>query len=147
MLKSKKIAGDLIQVVLIAVLFLVILILVVFSAISYQKSVEIQDMNNNTRAVLTYVTTAVKASPGSHIEIADRGGQQVLVISEEGSEFEQQIFFEDGNVLEAYVMAGSEPYAPDALVVGEAQQFEMSLVTDELLEIQTNLGTSYVHIR
>ena len=62
---SGKIFGDLISTITVAVLFFVILMLVVFSAVSYQRSVEISDANGNTRAVLSYIITAVKASEGN----------------------------------------------------------------------------------
>lgn len=145
--KRSKIFGDVLTVIVMAVLFLVILLLVVFSAVSYQRSVEIHDTNNNTRAVLSYVITAVKASESSEIEITEKDGTQVLALQDADTGFEQQIYFMDGKVLESYGRADSPLSPDDALVIGEAQQFEMEYLTEDLLEIRTDLGNSYVHIR
>lgn len=144
---KSKIFGDFISVIFITVLFLVILVLVVFSASSYRKSVDIQEENNNTRAVLSYVTTAVQASRGNSISLEDREGIQVLAIEEGDSGYEQQIFWMDGKVLEAYVPSGTIPAEKDALTVGYAKEFAMSYVKDDLLEVRSELGASYVHIR
>ena len=76
---SGKFIGDVISTVTVAVLFFVILMLVVFSAISYQRSVEISDANGNTRAVLSYIITAVKANEASRVTVQDADGMQVLV--------------------------------------------------------------------
>lgn len=147
MTKSRKGFGDLISVILITVLFLVILILVVFSAVSYQRSVDIQDRNNNTRAVLSYVTTAVRANAGNRVTLTERGGVPVLVIEEGESGYEQQIFWMDGQVLERYVPDGTLPEQTDALTIGTAGLFEMTMPKEDLLQIRTDQGTSYVHIR
>ena len=147
MAKSRKIFSDLISVVLITVLFLVILTLVVFSALTYQRSLDIQDGNNNTRAVLSYVTTAVKASEGSWVILEDRGGVQVLVINDGSTGYEQQIFWLDGQVMENYAKEGSAPSADGAVLIGTAESFEMKLIKKDLLMIRTDLGTSYVHIK
>ena len=90
MQKNMKTLGDLISVAMMAVLCLVILILVVFSAVSYQGAVELRDANDNTRAVLSYVTTAVKGSGGSRVRIDSRGGVDILVIEEGDTGYEQQ---------------------------------------------------------
>ena len=147
MQKNMKTLEDLISVAMMAVLFLVIHILVVFSAVSYQGAVELRDANDNTRAVLSYVTTAVKGSGGSRVRIDSRGGVDILVIEEGDTGYEQQICFSDGKVLESYGKAGEVPVFEDALVVGRAEQFDMQLHGDGLLEIQTDIGTSYVRVR
>lgn len=146
MSSSRNILGDLISVILIAVLFVVILVLVVFSAVSYQTSAGVRDDNNNTRAVLSYVTMAVKGSAGSRISLGTRGGTDMLIIEEEDTGYEQRIWFQDGKVLEAYALTDEAPAPEEALTIGEAGEFVMSWKTEGLLEIRTDLGTSYVHV-
>ena len=147
MKKNGKILGDLISTVTIAVLFLVILMLVVFSAVSYQRSVEKQDANNNTRAVLSYVITAVKASESGRVTVEDQDGIRVLTIEDPSTGYGQQIFHKDGKVQETYGRLGTSLRTDDALVIGEAGRFEMSWLQDNLLEIRTEAGTSCVHVR
>ena len=134
-------------VILITVLFFVILVLVVFSAVSYQGAVDVRESNNHTRAALAYVTSAVRSNAGAGVELAERDGTQVLVIDGGGSGYEQQIFFHDGKILESYSKTGSAPVSEDAMTVGEAEQFGMSWAKEDLLEIRTDLGSTYVHVR
>ena len=145
--KRMKTFGDLLTVIVMAVLFLVILLLVVLSAVSYQKAVDIHDDNNNTRAVLSYVITAVKANEAESVEITERDGMPVLILSDGETGFEQQIYFSDGKVLESYGRAGTPLVPEDALVIGEAKRFEIGYLTENLLEIKTDIGNSYIHIR
>ncbi|MBR2805742.1 MAG: DUF4860 domain-containing protein [Oscillospiraceae bacterium] len=145
-MSEKKLLGDIVSVLTVAVLFIVILVLVVFSAVSYQRSVAVQDYNNNLRAVLSYVITAVKADRGSEIFVSDADGMEVLTIRDNTTGYEQRIFHSDGKVCEDYGVAGSEINTEDALVIGEAKEFAISKVTDELIEIRTDLGNSYINI-
>ena len=145
--KRMKTFGDLLTVIVMAVLFLVILLLVVFSAVSYQKAVDIHDANNNTRAVLSYVITAVKANEAESVNVSEQDGMQVLTLSDQETGYEQQIYFKDGKVLESYGRAGAPVDPEDALVIGEAKRFEIGYLTENLLEIRTDIGNSYVHIR
>lgn len=142
----KKIFGDIISTITVAVLFFAILMLVVFSAVSYQRSVKISDANGNTRAVLSYIITAVKADEASRVTIQDTDGMQVLVIENESTGYGQQIFYRDGKVQENYGRLGEPVAVDDALVIGEADLFRLDLKADNLLQITTDLGSSYVHL-
>ena len=62
---ERKGTGDILSTLTIAVLFLVILLLVVFSASSYKQATDIQNGNNNRRALLSYVTSCVRENSGS----------------------------------------------------------------------------------
>ena len=146
-MRQKKLFGDLLSTATMAVLFLVILILVVFSAMSYQRSVAVSDANGNARAVLSYVVTAVRANASGSVTVEERNGGPALIIADEATGYEQQIFFRDGQVLETYGFTGSEIYEEDAMVIGEASRFEIVFLTDELLEIRTDMGNSCVRIR
>ena len=143
---SEKLFGDVISTVTVAVLFFVILMLVVFSAISYQRSVEISDANGNTRAVLSYIITAVKASEASRVSIEDMDGMQVLVIEDVSTGYAQEIFHKDGKVQENYGRIGEPVNVEDALVIGEADVFEFDMAAYNLLQVTTDLGSSYVHL-
>ena len=145
-MSEKKVFGDMISVITVAVLFIVILVLVVFSALSYQRSVEVQDYNNNLRAVLSYVITAVKSDRSSEIFISDTDGMEVLTIRDNSTGYEQRIFHTDGKVCEDYGLAGSDINTTDALVLGEAKEFSITMISDVLIEIKTDLGNSYVNI-
>ena len=57
--KSNKSIGEILSALTIAVLFLVILLLVVFTARSYQHGADAQYENDTQRVVCAYVATAV----------------------------------------------------------------------------------------
>ena len=128
-----------------AVLFASILILVIFSAVSYRRAVQSQRQNNELRALLSYVTTAVRTAAGGQVELEERGGRTLLIIPESGTGYEQQIYFADGRVLESYTPAGEAPDESEALAIGESSVFEMRWFADDLLEITSDAGTAYVH--
>ena len=146
MKKSERSIGDLISVITIAILFLVILLLVVFSAVSYQRAVDIQNGNDNSRALLSYVVTAVRNGGTGRAALEERGGIPVLVLLDEDTGYEQQIFHTGGKVYEAYGKAGTQPDPEDALLIAETERFEMSWLREDLLEIRTDAGGSCVHI-
>ena len=145
--KRENIFGDLVSTLTVTVLFFVILMLVVFSAVSYQRSVEIQDANGNARAVLSYVITAVKANEASRVTLEEQDGMQVLVIEDAAAGYGQQIFYKDGKVRENYGKSGMPVLTDDALEIGEAKQFSFVWKKENLLEIQSDAGTSYIHVR
>ena len=142
-----RIVGDVIPMVTTGILFVVILMLVVFSAISYQHAVEIQEGNNNARAILSYVITAVKANAANPVVTEERGGMPVLVIQEPSTGYEQMIFLSDGKVYETYQEAGTQPDPEDALLIGETDLFGMNWLQEDLLEISTDAGNSYVRVQ
>ena len=51
--QEKKSAGDILSTLTIAVFFMVIILLVVFSAAAYRKGTDARDANDNYRAVLS----------------------------------------------------------------------------------------------
>ena len=77
-----RVLGDLIPTATVGTLFVVILMHVVFSAVSYRNAVEIQEHNNNVRAVLSYVITAVKANEANPVTMEERDGMPAVVIHE-----------------------------------------------------------------
>ena len=144
-----RVLGDLIPTATVGTLIVVILMLVVFSAVSYRNAVEIQEHNNNARAVLSYVITAVKANEANPVTMEERDGMPAVVIHETSTGYEQVIFQADGKVYEAYGLAGLQPDPEDALLIGETDLFELewAQADPDLLEVRTDAGNSYVRVR
>ena len=128
-----------------AVLFLVILLLVIFSAKAYQHAVDVQDDNDNLRAVLSYVVTAANADRADTVSVEIREGKQVLVILDERTGTEQRIFFLNGEILEDNGLVGSKIYPEDAVVMGKVDRFELEQIKEDLIRVDTDLGSSYIH--
>ena len=139
--------GDLLSTITVAVLFLVIILLVVFAAQSYRHGTDKQQENDNSRAVLAYVASAVKDSVTSDIIPENFEGAYGLTISDTNSEYERKIYIKDGKLLEEYGRKGREISPDDALKIGKLKTFEVRYIDDDLLEIRTDLGTSYVRTK
>lgn len=139
--------GDIVSTLTIAVLFLVILLLVVFSASGYQRAVELQDGSSNTRAVLSYVITCVKDNSTGEILPGNIDGAPGLTIRDSRTGYEQRIYLVDGQLLEEYGMIGQDSDPAGALVIGQVSSFEARLLEDGVLEVRTDLGVSYVSTR
>jgi hypothetical protein len=145
--KKNRSTGDFLSTLTIAILFLVIILLVVFSAGSYRNGTEAKSANDNSRAVMSYVTTAVKDDQGARVEIRNDGGTKGIAIIDDEAGYERRIFAKDGKLLEEYVKEGSGVSPDNALVIGEVNSFDAAYIKKDLLRIRTDLGTSYVRIR
>lgn len=140
-----KNVGELLRSITMAVLFLVILLLVVFSARSYQHSVDVQSDNDNLRAVLSYVITASNADRADNVSIRSRDGITYLSIEDVSAGTEQCIYFLDGKVLEYNGMKNTKIYPEDSVEIGLANRFEMKQISDGFIRIDTDLGDTYIH--
>ena len=105
---EKRVIGDIMPAALFAVLFSVILILVVFCAKGYGGITCVREANGETRTLLTYVNTTVKANETADVRIEDRGGKEVLCIEDPSTGYEQLLFLEDGKIFELYGPAGQD---------------------------------------
>ncbi len=143
--KSKSI-GDILSALTIAVLFIVILLLVVFTARAYQHSADSQYENDTQRVVCAYVATAVKDHEDGAIEPVDFGGCPGISIEDGNTGFAHKIYMKDGVLLEEYSRADTNINPDTATQIGETSQFDISYITDDLLEIKTDKGASYVNV-
>ncbi len=130
----------------IAALFLAgFFLLVVFGAQSYRNTVVGQENNMQTRALLAYIDTAVKAgdSEGAlhtepHLDGADG---QVLVISDECTGYDVRIYQSNGVLVEDYAPSGSALTPEEANSIAETGRFELNWLQDGgLLQIDTDAG-------
>ena len=142
--RGNKGIGDVLSTLTVAVLFLVILLLVVYSASSYQHGVTYQNDSDNTRAVLSYVVTAVKDNNTADVEPADFDGMPGIRIRNTAIGYEQRIYLSDGRLLEEYVRSDLPVDPSTAMEIGTVQEFEVTYVSDGLLRVRTDVGTSYV---
>ena len=148
MKSGKNIVNDLLTVIIALVLFVVILILVVFAAVSYQTAVGLSDAAGEKRAVISYVATAVKSDQADSVTIEKLGDVTAVVIQDEDAGYEQRIYHAaDGRVLNDYGEIGSGLDPDNALTIGTVDMFEVSFVADDLLEVETEIGCSCISIR
>ncbi|MDO4869887.1 MAG: DUF4860 domain-containing protein [Bacillota bacterium] len=137
---------DILPGITIAVLFLVILLLVVFGATSYQHGAVYQKSNDELRVACSYITTSVKNSNGGRVAPTEFNGYPGILIEDGDTGFAHKIFLKDGALMEEYNLTGANVSPENAAKIGETSVFEINYLSDEILEVKTDIGTSYVHI-
>ena len=147
MTDEKRGIGDILSTLTVAVLFIVILLLVVFSAASYKYSTDVHNENNNDRALLSYVASCVEGDDLNEVEVRDFDGLPGISISENGSKFERRIYLSGGKLMEEYAEKGIKVNPRDALEIGETSVFDVTSEPDGLISIKTDAGVSYVRVR
>ena len=145
--KKKRSTGEFLSTLTIAILFLVIILLVVFAAVSYRNGTEAKSANDNSRAVLSYVVTAVKDNQNARVGVKDFYGTEGLSIVDPKNGSERRIFAKDGKLMEEYALEGSTISSSDAQVIGDVNLFEISRIGKGILKIRTDRGTTYVRIK
>jgi hypothetical protein len=145
--KTTKGLGDILSSLTIAVLFLVILLLVVFSARTYLHGSGYQAANDKTRIVRAYVATAAKDNNGGEVSAGNFDGCPGIRIEDGDTGYSHLIYLKDGTMLEEYTRDTASITPDTASRIGETSTFEVNEISPGLLEITTDEGSSYVHIR
>ena len=145
--RNTKSIGEILSALTIAVLFLVILLLVVFAARSYQHSADNQYENDTQRIACAYVVTAIKDNDGGEVTPTDFDGCPGVSIADGDTGFTHKIYMKDGSLLEEYSLAEAPVNPETASVIGETEIFEINYISDDLIEIRTDKGASYVNVQ
>ena len=134
----------------IAALFLAgFFLLVVFGAQSYRNTVGGQYRNMHSRALLSYLSTTVKAydaEGGLRID-EDKDVGKVLVLLEGRSGYALRIYRADGCLVEDYARADTSLRPEEAQVIGTTERFEPVLTSDGLLSVNCDAGKVLLHLR
>ena len=137
----------------IAALFLAgFLMLVIFGAQTYRNTVGVQADNNETRATLSYITAAVRASDAmgavrvTETLLSDGTDTQVLELADGDTGYALRIYCRGGQLLEEYARAEA-PLEPSASnVIGDTGIFE-AVKDGGLLRVRTDEGSVLLHLR
>ena len=134
----------------IAALFLAgFFLLVVFGAQSYLGTVNRQNGNMRSRALLSYLSTTVKAYDAAEAVSLDEDPElgRVLVLKDGGSGYALRIYHRDGVLLEDYAAVSAELRPEEAQRLGETERFEAEHLPDGLLRLETDAGSALLHLR
>ena len=142
MTSGRKIFADILPAATVTVLFIVILLLVMLSAMSYRSANEVLVNNNNERALRTYVAACIRENSLSEVRCKTFDGAPGIAIRAAGSDFERRIYMKDGKLLEEYAAAGAPASPEDALLIGETGKFQVT-IDGGLAKIETDSGVSY----
>ena len=147
MKQSKTPSAGLFTIGIAALFLLGFLLLVIFGAQTSRNTVNSQYGNNDTRAVLSYLSAVVKANDvNGAVSVEETDGMQVLVL-EDSSGYAMRIYCRDGYLLEDYAPMGSPLDPENAQQIAPNQVFEVSMIADFTWRIVTDEGENILHLR
>lgn len=149
-MKEKRHSGLGLYTIGIAALFLAgFFLLVVFGAQSYRNAVGGQNRNLQSRALLSYLSTTVKAYDEDGALRIDENEElgKVLVLLEGRSGYALRLYRADGCLVEDYARADDALRPEEAQIIGETERFDPVLSVDGLLTVSCDAGKVLLHLR
>ncbi|MBR1455743.1 MAG: DUF4860 domain-containing protein [Oscillospiraceae bacterium] len=133
----------------IAALFLAgFLLLVVYGSQSYRNTVAGQDDNMRSRALLSYLATAVHANDSADaVSVLDSDYGQVLSVADGGSGYAVRIYRYENTLVEDYAAADAALLPKEAQPIGETAIFTVDRPAEDLLLINTDAGRVLLRLR
>ena len=133
----------------IAALFLAgFFLLVVFGAQSYRSVAVGQEGNMDSRTLLSYIATSIKANDTAGAVTVSRGEQGTVLAIEDGSSgYVLRLYLHEGNLVEDFNALDAALSPDSAQVIGATDTFEAEYITDGLLCVRTDAGRVLLHLR
>ena len=133
----------------IAALFLLgFFLLIVFGAQNYRNAVAAQHENNDSRVLLSYVSTCIRGNDQTGcVRIREENGNTVLVIADEESGYASRLYLSEGNLVEDYAETDAALDPANAQIIGETTVFMVEEVQEGLLCVTTDAGSSLIYLR
>ena len=133
----------------IAALFLLgFFLLIVFGAQNYRNAVAAQHENNDSRVLLSYVSTCIRGNDQTDcVRIREENGNTVLVIADEESGYASRLYLSKGNLVEDYAETDAALDPANAQIIGETTVFTVEEVQEGLLCVTTDAGSSLICLR
>ncbi len=134
----------------IAALFLAgFFLLVVFGAGSYRSTVAARDGNMQSRAVLSYLFTAVRGHDTAGAVFVGEGpeGGSLLILADGDSGYALRIYLHDGTLVEDYAAAGAPLQPAQAQSIGSSGIFLAELSPARTLRLTTDAGEILLRLR
>lgn len=114
---------------------------VVFGAQTYREIAEGQSRNNESRALLSYISTCVRMNdtPGA-VRVSREEGEPVLVIADGQSGYAIRIYRYGDSLVEDYGEADGALYPDMAQVIGETEEFRIEELENGAYAVVTDAG-------
>ena len=122
------------------------LLLVLFGTRSYRQVALRQSANNQHRALLSYLQTVTRSSE-TEIAVGEGEYGTMLTVADGDTGFGTRIYIYEGELVEDYGKLSSALMPKGATHIAETKSFEIEEVRDDLLQITTDEGSVYIHIR
>ena len=123
-------------------------LVVLFGAQTYRGTVSGQMENNQSRVLLSYLTTCVKSSDSAGaVTLSEEGGSQILSIADGDSGYCFRLYWQDGCLMEEYGQTDAEMNPAAARVIGETESFLVEEMTEDTFAVTTDAGRVLFHMR
>lgn len=148
-MKQKERSGLGYYTIGIAALFLAgFLLLVILGATSYRNTVDSQNGNQETRSVISYISTAVKSNDAKGSVSVKNGEYGIfLEILSEDSGYARRIYVKDGKLLEDFSKKTNSLNPDSAQIIGDCDRLEINEIEKDLYEVTTDKGTVVFSLR
>lgn len=136
----------------VAALFLAgFFLLVVFGAQTYRRVEAGQEKNNQSRALLSYLSTCVKAGDGAGAVWIRQGAEDdaspVLVVADGDTGYGIKIYQEGESLLEEYSSLDNEPDPSAAQEIGRTRVFQVEEISEGTFAVTTDAGRTLFSVR
>lgn len=136
----------------VAVFFLAgFFLLVVFGAQTYREVAQGQEKNNQTRVLLSYLSTCVRAGDRENaVQVLPGSGDEaspMLVVADGDSGYAIRIYMEDGKLLEEYGSLKAAPNSSAAQEIGRTEVFQVEELKEGTFAITTDDGRTLFSVR
>ena len=131
-----------------ALFFAGFFLLVLFGAQIYRSTVHSQDANYQTRSLLSYLSTCVKANDtAGSVTVREGEYGQMLVVADGDTGYALRIYPYDGELVEDFAAVDAPLNPAEAQAIGKTRVFEVEVVDDGLLAVTTDAGRVLLGLR
>ncbi|MBR3275474.1 MAG: DUF4860 domain-containing protein [Eubacterium sp.] len=124
------------------------LLLVILGAKSFKNASGLQNGNNGTRVLLSYLSTTLRGYDAEGaVTVREEAGGQVLEIAEGNTGYSLKLYTHEGKLMEEFTRAGRPLNPEEAEVIGETAEFSVEQPDPGVLLLKTDAGTVLVHLR
>ena len=146
-MKEKRDSSGIYIIVITAFFLGCFLLLIVFGTNIYRSVAQSQADNNNKRAVLSYLLTISRMNETDIYAATDQEKGSVLVVEDAGTGFGSRIYVHEGNLVEDYGKLGGSLSPDYATAIGKTDVFEIEQKDSDLMKINTDQGSVFIHTR
>lgn len=123
-------------------------LLVAFGAQTYRDTVDGQSRNNQTRALLGYLSTCARANDSEGaISVMEQDGRTILVIADGSTGYALRIYQNEGILVEDYGRMEDGINPSVAMMIGETAVFEVEEREKGIFAVSTDAGVVLFHSR
>ncbi|MBQ6149303.1 MAG: DUF4860 domain-containing protein [Oscillospiraceae bacterium] len=122
-------------------------LLIIFGTGVYRDIARSQNANSEERSLSSYLLTVSKMGETAiTIGKSDDGGK-MLVIEDGDTGYGNRIYLHDGYLVEDYGQIGGKLFPKAAIRIAEDSIFEIEKIREDLLQVETDAGIVYIHIK